>query len=89
MHFPQALEFIQSVHSTHSENLPKHEKNSELTESGEKGKQRVLVHCAVGRSRSAAVVIAYMMVNMKMPLFDAFLKVKTIRDSVLPSIQPL
>ena len=89
-HFPQALEFIQTVHATHvsRQTLPD-EKGEQKEENEQREKQRILVHCAVGRSRSAAVVMAFMMVHLRMPLYDAFVKVKTMRDTVLPSILSL
>ncbi|CAE8695073.1 unnamed protein product [Polarella glacialis] len=37
---------------------------------------RVLVHCMAGRSRSASLVIAYMMRTFKLPLHEAYLHVK-------------
>ncbi|KAF4596057.1 tyrosine/serine/threonine protein phosphatase pps1 [Pleurotus pulmonarius] len=47
---------------------------------------RVLVHCRVGVSRSATVVIAYVMKHLHLPLVDAYLIVRSRRLSVL--IQP-
>ncbi len=51
-------------------------------------KDRILVHCVIGRSRSAAFVIAYLMVHLKMPLLEALQKVKKVRN-VCPSINTL
>ncbi|KAF5371701.1 hypothetical protein D9758_003412 [Tetrapyrgos nigripes] len=47
---------------------------------------KVLVHCRVGVSRSATVVIAYVMKHLSMSLVDAYLIVRSRRLSVL--IQP-
>ncbi|KAL1729092.1 hypothetical protein EV714DRAFT_251914 [Schizophyllum commune] len=47
---------------------------------------QVLVHCRVGVSRSATVVIAYAMKHLNIPLVDAYLIVRSRRLSVL--IQP-
>ncbi|KAF7292517.1 hypothetical protein MKEN_01476100 [Mycena kentingensis (nom. inval.)] len=47
---------------------------------------QVLVHCRVGVSRSATVVIAYVMKHLALPLVDAYLIVRSRRLSVL--IQP-
>lgn len=47
---------------------------------------KVLVHCRVGVSRSATVVIAYVMKHLSLPLVDAYLIVRSRRLSVL--IQP-
>jgi dual specificity MAP kinase phosphatase len=46
----------------------------------------VLVHCRVGVSRSATVVIAYVMAHLGLSLVDAYLVVRSRRLSVL--IQP-
>jgi dual specificity MAP kinase phosphatase len=46
----------------------------------------VLVHCRVGVSRSATVVIAYVMQHLALSLVDAYLVVRSRRLSVL--IQP-
>jgi len=45
---------------------------------------KVLVHCMRGRSRSASVVIAYLMARQKMSLKDAFVHVKQKRPIIGP-----
>ncbi|WFD29971.1 hypothetical protein MSPP1_000985 [Malassezia sp. CBS 17886] len=47
---------------------------------------RVLVHCRVGVSRSATIVIAYLMAHLDLALVDAYLLVRSRRLNVL--IQP-
>ncbi|KAF9578556.1 tyrosine/serine/threonine protein phosphatase pps1 [Lunasporangiospora selenospora] len=51
-----------------------------------KANSRVLIHCRVGVSRSATIVIAYMMAHYKLSLVDAYLMVRARRLSVI--IQP-
>lgn len=50
----------------------------------DKGK-RVLVHCAMGVSRSATIVIAYLMHKEGISLMDAFRKVKERRPCIEPN----
>ncbi|XP_053088342.1 dual specificity protein phosphatase 13A family protein isoform X2 [Pangasianodon hypophthalmus] len=47
--------------------------------SGSQHSRRVFVHCAVGVSRSAALVLAYLMIYHNYTLVDAILKVKEKR----------
>ncbi|KAG0197024.1 tyrosine/serine/threonine protein phosphatase pps1 [Mortierella sp. GBA30] len=47
---------------------------------------RVLIHCRVGVSRSATIVIAYLMAHYNLSLVDAYLMVRARRLSVI--IQP-
>lgn len=46
---------------------------------------RVMVHCMAGRSRSAALVIVYLMRSLHMTLNDAFSSVKKKRPIVFPN----
>mmetsp|Transcript_19257 Transcript_19257/g.31787 ORF Transcript_19257/g.31787 Transcript_19257/m.31787 type:complete len:199 (+) Transcript_19257:400-996(+) len=50
-----------------------------------KGKGICLVHCARGRSRSAAVVLAYLMIKEGMNLKQAYLHVKKRRPYIGPA----
>ena len=50
-----------------------------------KGEEKVLVHCAAGASRSATVVIAYLMWNKKMPFEEALNYVQEKRFVVYPN----
>ncbi|XP_070579745.1 dual specificity protein phosphatase 12-like isoform X1 [Ptychodera flava] len=45
----------------------------------------VLVHCAMGASRSAAVILAYIMQSEKLSLQDAVAKVKEKRERIRPN----
>ena len=45
----------------------------------------VLVHCGVGVSRSALVVIGYLMINKHMPLSDAYALLQSKRPCVNPN----
>lgn len=47
--------------------------------------ENVLVHCVVGSSRSASIVIAYLMWKKKMKYEDAYSFVKEKRPIVLPN----
>jgi len=47
---------------------------------------RALVHCIAGRSRSAALVISYLMRCYRMTLADAFVAVKSRRKVILPNV---
>ncbi|KAF9134431.1 tyrosine/serine/threonine protein phosphatase pps1 [Mortierella sp. 14UC] len=51
-----------------------------------KNNTRVLIHCRVGVSRSATIVIAYLMAHYNLSLVDAYLLVRARRLSVI--IQP-
>ena len=50
-----------------------------------KGEEKVLVHCAVGASRSATVVIAYLMWNKKISFEEALKFVQEKRYIVWPN----
>lgn len=50
------------------------------------GSEPVLIHCRAGVSRSAAVVIAVVMLVRKIPLRSAFLHVKQQRGSISPNL---
>lgn len=49
-------------------------------------KNKVLVHCAAGKSRSAAVVIYHMMKTYNLPFYDALDLLKQVRPIVRPNI---
>ena len=49
------------------------------------GKEKVLVHCAAGVSRSSTIVIAYIMWKNKKNLIDAINFVKSKRPEIFPN----
>lgn len=51
-----------------------------------KTKGNILIHCQVGKSRSAAIVIAYLVKHKNYSLDDAFKYIKKIRGKILPNI---
>ena len=50
-----------------------------------KGDEKILVHCAAGASRSATIVIAYLMWKNKMKFDDALQLVQKLRPIVWPN----
>lgn len=50
-----------------------------------KGEEKVFVHCAAGQSRSATIVIAYLMWKKKMTFDKAYNFVKQKRSSIYPN----
>ena len=46
---------------------------------------KVLVHCVAGKSRSASIVIAYMMKTLKMSFYSTFRLVKEKRPGIGPN----
>ena len=50
-----------------------------------KGNEKILVHCMAGVSRSATIVIAYLMWNQKLKFEEALKKVKEKRPIVDPN----
>lgn len=49
-------------------------------------KENVLVHCKMGKSRSAAIIIAYLMKYEKMCFSDAFTHLKNKRSCINPNV---
>ena len=48
-------------------------------------KQKILVHCMAGQSRSASMVLAYLITKQGMTLSDALMAVRQKRPSVMPN----
>jgi len=57
-------------------------KVSKFMKVGQNDAKRVLVHCFSGQNRSAAVVIALMMINQKNTLYRAYKRVKSLRPII-------
>ena len=51
----------------------------------QKNNTKILIHCVSGISRSASIVIAYMMAKYKMNYDQAFSYVKTKREIIHPN----
>jgi len=60
------------------------EKAFEFIEEARKSNGICMVHCMRGRSRSASIVMAYLMVTEKMSLLDAYKEVKKLRPPLGP-----
>jgi len=58
------------------------EKVYEFIERGQKDGNNLLVHCKIGQNRSAAVVIAFLMMSHKKSLYRAHKELKTLRPLV-------
>ena len=65
---------------------PHFRKASEFIHAAHAGGGRVLVHCLHGKSRSSAVVIAYLLINHAMSLADAYALCKRRRHQVAPNV---
>jgi len=50
-----------------------------------KEKGTILVHCMAGQSRSASMIIAYLVQKKKMALSDAIAMVRKVRPSIMPN----
>lgn len=59
---------------------------ADLIEEVRESDGKTLVHCVAGVSRSASLVIAYLMKHMGMSLRDAYHHVKSIRPQIRPNI---
>ena len=63
--------------------LPHFETSWEKLEKVREKKESILVHCAVGKSRSPAIIIAYLMKYKNLTLKQAYNLVKTARESIV------
>eukprot|EP01027_Heterolobosea_sp_BB2_P012439 GEZU01018032.1.p2 GENE.GEZU01018032.1~~GEZU01018032.1.p2 ORF type:complete len:123 (+),score=39.38 GEZU01018032.1:574-942(+) len=69
-----------------TENIVKHFRDCfEFIEEAKKQNGNVLVHCQAGVSRSASVVIGYLMHSRKLPYAEAFKLVKEKRGIIAPN----
>ena len=60
--------------------------SSEFINSALRNDSSVLVHCQAGISRSATIVIAYLMCNKNMSLKEAYFHVKSKKTNIQPNI---
>ena len=69
-----------TIDDRHTENIRQHfEEAFRFIDDARARNGRVLVHCAMGISRSTTIVIAYMMLRYRMPLDATYAYVKTRR----------
>jgi len=54
----------------------------EFMKDGQKGKNKLLVHCKLGQNRSAVVVISFLMMNLNKTLWRAHRELKKLRPIV-------
>ena len=50
-------------------------------------KSKILVHCQAGMSRSPAIILAYLILEHKMTLKEAFTHTKSIRPAIRPNVE--
>ncbi|KAG7383887.1 hypothetical protein PHYPSEUDO_003244 [Phytophthora pseudosyringae] len=75
-----------NLHDSQDEELiPHFQTVSKFIKRVERLRGRVLIHCISGASRSPALLIAYLMIDKKMPLLDAYNLVKRKRQVVQPN----
>lgn len=65
--------------------LKKFEMIFDFLDDVKKRKKRVLIHCAVGKSRSAAIVIGYLMKSQRRTLQEAYHVVRRVRPIIAPN----
>jgi dual specificity MAP kinase phosphatase len=74
------------ISDTHSQNIEKYfEKTHKFIDEALEKKEKVLVHCFAGISRSATIVISYLMKKNKIDMNTAYNMVKKIRPCVSPN----
>lgn len=81
------VKLVDDMYDNGVDPLWRHIENSvAFVDEARKNNTRVLIHCRVGVSRSATIVIAYLMAHYNLSLVDAYLMVRARRLSVI--IQP-
>ncbi|KAG0282236.1 tyrosine/serine/threonine protein phosphatase pps1 [Linnemannia gamsii] len=84
---PFMVKLVDDMFDNGVDPLWRHIENSvSFVDEARKNNTRVLIHCRVGVSRSATIVIAYLMAHYNLSLVDAYLMVRARRLSVI--IQP-
>lgn len=78
-HWNRIMKFMRCIEGRHKRGAPTEQKSQALPESV------VLVHCEMGISRSATVVIAYLMSALKMTLFEGYQYVLERRPVIRPN----
>jgi protein-tyrosine phosphatase len=74
-HFDTAFEFIESARQDYEKAIA----------AGEPAPPTILIHCMAGISRSATIVISYIMRTERIPLMAALRKVKSKRGIISPN----
>jgi len=59
----------------------------EFMKDGQKGNNKLLVHCQSGQNRSAVVIISFLMMNLKKTLFRAHRQLKKLRPIVQVNVR--
>ncbi|KAF8935757.1 hypothetical protein EDD21DRAFT_381783 [Dissophora ornata] len=81
------VKLVDDMYDNGVDSLWKHIENCvAFVDEARKANARILIHCRVGVSRSATIVIAYLMAHYNLSLVDAYLMVRARRLSVI--IQP-
>ncbi|KAG0041230.1 tyrosine/serine/threonine protein phosphatase pps1, partial [Gryganskiella cystojenkinii] len=81
------VKFVDDMYDNGVDSLWKHlESCVDFVDEARRNHSRILIHCRVGVSRSATIVIAYLMAHYRLSLVDAYLMVRARRLSVI--IQP-
>ncbi|KAF9181986.1 tyrosine/serine/threonine protein phosphatase pps1 [Haplosporangium sp. Z 767] len=81
------VKLVDDMYDNGVDSLWRHIENCvEFVDEARKANSKILIHCRVGVSRSATIVIAYLMAHYNLSLVDAYLMVRARRLSVI--IQP-
>lgn len=85
--YPHGINVIRiSIDDSEHENInPWLEPTYQFIHSHQKSKKKVLVHCHAGISRSATVVLYYLMKTFKVPLSTAFGYLRSRRSIINPN----